>query len=46
MRLVREQQMAALPITVVRGQVVKAGAYPSKTPSNKLRPCLLNGATL
>ncbi len=29
MRLVREQQMAALPITVVRGQVLKSGAYPS-----------------
>lgn len=29
MRLVREQQMAALPITVVHGQVVKAGAYPT-----------------
>ncbi len=29
MRLVREQQMAALPITVVRGKVVKVGAYPS-----------------
>ena len=29
MRLVREQQMAALPIIVVRGQVVKAGAYPT-----------------
>ncbi len=29
MRLVRERQMAALPITVVRGQVVKSGAYPS-----------------
>ncbi len=29
MRLVREQQMAALPITVVRGKVVKAGAYPT-----------------
>ena len=28
MRLVREQQMAALPITVVRGRVVKSGAYP------------------
>jgi hypothetical protein len=27
MRLVREQQMAALPITVVRGQVIKVGAY-------------------
>jgi hypothetical protein len=31
MRLVREQQMAALPITVVRGQVVKIGAYPTLT---------------
>ena len=29
MRLVREQQMAALPITVVRGKVVKVGAYPT-----------------
>lgn len=29
MRLVRERQMAALPITVVRGQVVEIGAYPS-----------------
>jgi hypothetical protein len=29
MRLVREQQMAALPIAVVRGQVVKVGAYPT-----------------
>jgi hypothetical protein len=29
MRLVREQQMAALPITAVRGQVVKVGAYPA-----------------
>jgi hypothetical protein len=29
MRLVREQQMAALPITVVKGQVIKAGAYPT-----------------
>jgi hypothetical protein len=39
MRLVREQQMAALPITVVRGQVVKAGAYPTL---HELRP-FLNG---
>ena len=31
MRLVREQQMAALPITAVRGQVVKVGAYPTLT---------------
>jgi hypothetical protein len=29
MRLVREQQMAALPITVVRGLVVKVSAYPT-----------------
>ncbi len=29
MRLVRAQQMAALPITVVRGQVLKVGAYPT-----------------
>lgn len=29
MRLVREQQLAALPITLVRDQVVKAGAYPT-----------------
>ena len=29
MRLVREKQMAALPITIVRGQVVKVGAYPT-----------------
>lgn len=29
MKLVREQQMAALPITVVRGKVIKAGAYPT-----------------
>ena len=29
MRLVREQQMAALPITVVNGRVLKSGAYPN-----------------
>ena len=29
MHFVREQQMAALPITAVRGQVVKVGAYPT-----------------
>ncbi len=29
MRLVREQQMAALPITVVHGKVIRAGAYPT-----------------
>ncbi len=29
MRLVREQQMAALPITVVDGKIIKTQAYPS-----------------
>lgn len=29
MRLVREQQMAALPISIVRGHVLKFGAYPT-----------------
>ena len=29
MKLVREQQMEALPIIVVRGKVIKVGAYPS-----------------
>jgi hypothetical protein len=29
MQLVREKQMEALPITVVRGKVVKVGAYPT-----------------
>lgn len=29
MHLIRERQMKALPITVVRGRVVKAGAYPT-----------------
>ncbi len=29
MKLMREQQMAALPITVVRGKVFKTHAYPS-----------------
>ena len=42
MQLVREQPMAALPIIVVRGQVVKAGAYPTLA---ELRPHL-NGASL
>ncbi len=31
MRLVREQQLAALPITVVNGKVIKVGAYPTFT---------------
>ncbi len=29
MSLVREMQMAALPITVVHGQVIRAGEYPT-----------------
>lgn len=29
MRLVREKQMDALPITVVHGKVIKTGAYPT-----------------
>lgn len=29
MKLVRAQQMAALPITVVHGKVIKSGAYPT-----------------
>jgi len=28
-RLVRERQLAALPITVVNGRVIKSGAYPT-----------------
>ncbi len=31
MKLVREKQMAALPITVVHGKVIKAGEYPTQT---------------
>jgi hypothetical protein len=31
MKLVREQQMAALPITVVHGKVIKIGTYPTLT---------------
>ncbi|MEO8356705.1 MAG: arsenite efflux transporter metallochaperone ArsD [Chloroflexota bacterium] len=29
MKLVREKQMEALPIIIVRGKVIKVGAYPS-----------------
>lgn len=29
MRLVRERHLAALPITIVQGQVIKVGAYPT-----------------
>jgi hypothetical protein len=41
MQLVREKQMAALPITTVRGQVVKVGAYPTL---NEVKT-YLNGAS-
>ncbi len=30
MRLVRAQNMEALPITAVRGVVIKSGAYPTR----------------
>ena len=30
MKRVREKQMEALPVTVVRGKVIKVGAYPSE----------------
>jgi hypothetical protein len=40
MRLVREKQMAALPITAVHGQVIKVGEYPTLT---EVKPHL-NGA--
>jgi hypothetical protein len=40
MQLVREKQMAALPISVVHGQVVKVGAYPTL---NEIKS-YLNGA--
>ena len=42
MKLVREKQMEALPITVIHGRVVKAGAYPTLV-EIKVN---LNGATL
>ncbi len=41
MRLVRERQMAALPITVVQGAVLKIGAYPSLA---EVRAALNEGA--
>jgi hypothetical protein len=41
MKLVREQQMAALPITVVGGKVIKTQAYPSLEEVNTH----LNGAS-
>lgn len=41
MRLVRAQQMAALPITLVRGQLLKSGAYPTLA---EVRAALAAGA--
>ncbi len=41
MRLVREKQLAALPITVVRGRIIKVGAYPSQAEVH----AALNGAS-
>jgi hypothetical protein len=40
MKLVREKQMESLPITVVRGKIVKVGSYPS---AEEIRAAL-NGA--
>ena len=40
MKLVREKQMDALPIIVVRGKVIKVGAYPT---ADEVRAAL-NGA--
>jgi hypothetical protein len=42
MRLVREKEMKALPITLVRGKVVKTGTYPRMDEVN----ALLNGEAL
>lgn len=39
MKLVREKQMEALPIIVVRGKIIKVGAYPSV---NEIRAALKN----
>jgi hypothetical protein len=41
MALVRERQLGALPITLVRGRLIKAGAYP--TPS-EVRAALNGGS--
>lgn len=40
MKLVREKQMDALPIIVVRGKVVKVGAYPTM---DEVKAALING---
>lgn len=41
MKLVREKQMDALPIIIVRGKVIKVGAYPS---TDEIKAAL-NGTT-
>ena len=41
MKLVREKQIEALPIIIVRGKVIKVGAYPS---TEEIRTAL-NGTT-
>lgn len=43
MRLVHEKEMDALPITVVRGQVVKVGVYPNLA---EVQAALKNGDSL
>lgn len=40
MKLVREKQMEALPIIVVRGKVIKVGSYPS---AEEIRTALNGG---
>jgi len=35
MKIVREKQMAALPIVVVHGKVIKVGGYPTKAEVEK-----------
>ncbi|MEX2162249.1 MAG: arsenite efflux transporter metallochaperone ArsD [Anaerolineales bacterium] len=42
MKLVREKQMDALPITVVRGNIIKSGEYPSLSDVH----AAINGATI
>jgi hypothetical protein len=41
MKIVREQQMAALPISVVHGKIIKTGAYPTQSEVQSA----LNGTT-
>lgn len=40
-KLIRERQMAALPVTMVDGRIVKAGAYPNLS---EIRLALEQGA--